>query len=299
MTAVGELVGDGGHPAVGAGVDEPAGPRRPAAGHRRGGARPERLLRAGVAPVPAAPAHRLDSRRRARPSTGPTTPNRLAGRRRRPLADPRCSATTRCRSACSATPRGRPEFLRDADGDELFFVHAGTGIAAHRVRPARLPRRRLPGRAPRHHLPVRAGRAHRRCWRSRRTGRASRCPTGGCSAATPCSTRRCIEVPEAEAVDEAGEFTVVVKRDGHDTRVHVPVPPVRRRRLEGRRRPDAAQRRRHPAGHVAPLPPAAVGPHDVRAPTGSSCARSRPGRWRRTPRRCGCRSSTATSTTTR
>ena len=70
-------------------------------------------------------ADRLDSASRARPPTAPTTPRRLAERRRRPVAHARCSATTRCRSACSATVPGRPEFLRDADGDELFFVHAG------------------------------------------------------------------------------------------------------------------------------------------------------------------------------
>src|SRR4029453_12638303 len=34
-----------------------------------------------------------------------------------------------------------------------------------------------------------------------------------------------IEVPEAEAIEEAGEYTVVVKRLGQDTRIIYPFPP--------------------------------------------------------------------------
>ena len=96
---------------------------------------------------------------------GPGRPPRLRHPPARPGATtsgPRsCSATTSCRSPGTATSEGRPEFLRDADGDELFFVHAGAGPPAHRVRPARLPHRRLPRRAAGHHLPLRAHRAHR------------------------------------------------------------------------------------------------------------------------------------------
>ena len=108
-----------------------------------------------------------------------------------------------------------------------------------------------------------------------------------------------LEVPEAEAVDEDGEFAVVVKREGLDTRVIYPFHPCDVVGWKG----DVAPMRLNVAdfrpGRVAPLPPAAVGAHDVRGRAGSSCARSPPGRWRTTPRRCGCRSSTATSTTTR
>ena len=180
-------------------MTEPPGPRRPAARHGRGGAQPQRLLRAGVAPLPAAPAHRLDLGHRARRTPGL---RHEPPRRRRPqhgdnddLWPTLLLGNDEVSIGVQRYVRGRPEFLRDSDGDELFFVHARHGLAPHRVRPARPT-----GSATTWSCPAAPPTGSSRpsppcCSRSRRTGRASRCPSGACSAATPCSTRRSSRCP--------------------------------------------------------------------------------------------------------
>ena len=194
--------------------------------------------------------------------------------------------------------RGRPEFLRDADGDELFFVHAGTGAAAHRVRPARATASATTSSCPAA-PPTGSSRPSRPCsWPSRRTGRASRCPSGACSVATPCSTRRSSRCPRprrstrratsrswssgtATARSCATRSTRATSSGGRATSPRCGSTST----TSGRSRRPATTCRRRPTRRGWP--------------TASSCARSRRGRWRRTPRRCACRSSTATSTTTR
>ena len=116
---------DGRRAAVGARGHEPAGPRRPAARARWRRSTGARASSARPATSTACTRPPTGSRSRARPPTTPTTP---AGSTGATTSGPRCcSATTSCRSPGTATSEGRPEFLRDADGDELFFVHAGAG----------------------------------------------------------------------------------------------------------------------------------------------------------------------------
>ena len=175
------------------GRHEPAGPRRPAPGHRRGGARPVGLLRPGQPPVPAATRPPTGSRSRARPPTTPTTPAGSTGRddlwptlaARQPPAVDRLAPLR-------AGPTGVPPRRRRR---RAVLRPRRRRPAAHRVRPARLPHRRLPRRAAGHHLPLRARPRPPTCSWSRPTSRASSCPTRACSAATPCSTPPCSRCP--------------------------------------------------------------------------------------------------------
>ncbi len=107
-----------------------------------------------------------------------------------------------------------------------------------------------------------------------------------------------IEVPEAEAIDEAGEFTVVVKRLGQDTRVTYPFHPCDVVGWKG----DVAPMRIN----VADFRPVTSARYHLprrrtrpSSPTASSSAPSPLVRSRTIRRPCDCRSSTATSTTTR
>ena len=215
------------------------------AGHRGGGARALGLLRAGQPPVPAPRRPPTGSTSRGRP---PTTPTTRAGstRPRRPVAHAAARQPRRCRSPGTATRRAAPSSSATPTATSCSSCTPGPGgcapsTARSTTAPATTsscPAARPTGSSRPAHRP--AGR------RGLRVARSS-CPTRACSVATPCSTRPCIEVPEAEAVDEAGEFTVVVKRLGPGHPRHLPVPPVRRGGLEGRRGADADQRRGLPA----------------------------------------------------
>jgi homogentisate 1,2-dioxygenase len=119
---------------------------------------------------------------------------------------------------------GRPEFLRDSDGDQLFFVHAGTGVLRTEYGPLTyrvgdylvVPRGttyRVEPEAPTELLVVEAYES--------RFGLPDRGMLGRHAIFDPAI----LEVPEAEVVDETGEFTVVVKRGGHDTRITYPFHP--------------------------------------------------------------------------
>lgn len=119
---------------------------------------------------------------------------------------------------------GRPEFLRDADGDQLFFIHAGEGVLRteygplayrggdHLVVPRGTTYRFEPAR-PTAVLSVEA------------TGGRFTLPERGLLGRHALFDPAVLEVPEAEAIDEAGEFTVVVKRGGQDTTVTYPFHP--------------------------------------------------------------------------
>jgi homogentisate 1,2-dioxygenase len=113
---------------------------------------------------------------------------------------------------------GRPEFLRDADGDQLFFVHHGAGTLRTEYGPLAyrpgdhlvVPRGttyRVEPETPTQLLVVEANES--------RFGLPDKGLLGRHALFDPAM----LEVPEAEAVEEEGEFTVVVKRAGHDTRV--------------------------------------------------------------------------------
>lgn len=120
--------------------------------------------------------------------------------------------------------RGRPEFLRDADGDLLYFVHHGAGLLRTEYGPLRyrpgdyllLPRGttfRFEVDGPATLLAVEAV-------RSRYT-----LPDRGLLGRHALFDPALIEVPEAEAVDEAGDFSVIVKRGGRGTTVRYPFHP--------------------------------------------------------------------------
>jgi homogentisate 1,2-dioxygenase len=119
---------------------------------------------------------------------------------------------------------GRDEFLRDADGDLCWFVHHGTGTLRTEYGPLAyrpgdylvVPRgttfRFEPGE-PTHLLAIEA------------IGSRYQLPERGLLGRHALFDPAVVEVPEPEAVDEAGEFVVVVKRDGQDTRVTYPFHP--------------------------------------------------------------------------
>jgi homogentisate 1,2-dioxygenase len=119
---------------------------------------------------------------------------------------------------------GRPEFRRDSDGDLLCFVHAGTG----RLRTEYGPLDYRPG----DYLILPRGTTHRfepaqptdllvvEAAQSRFS-----LPDRGMLGRHAIFDPAVLEVPEAEAVDEEGTFTVVVKREGLDTRVTYPFHP--------------------------------------------------------------------------
>jgi homogentisate 1,2-dioxygenase len=121
-------------------------------------------------------------------------------------------------------PGGREELLRDADGDQLCFVHAGRGLLRTEYGPLRygagdylvIPRGttyRFEPEAATQLLVVEA------------FDSAFRLPDRGLLGRHALFDPAMLEVPEAEAVDEVGEFTVVVKRGGEDTRVTYPFHP--------------------------------------------------------------------------
>ena len=119
---------------------------------------------------------------------------------------------------------GGAAFLRDADGDQLFFVHAGSGrlrteygpldyrLGDYLVMPRGTTYRFEPS-APTDLLVIEAF-----------DGRYE-LPERGLLGRHALFDPAMLEVPEAEAVDEEGEFTVVVKRGGEDTVVTYPFHP--------------------------------------------------------------------------
>lgn len=120
--------------------------------------------------------------------------------------------------------RGRDEFVRDADGDLCWFVHRGTGTLRTEYGPLPyepgdylvVPRGttfRFEPAAPAHLLAIEAVRSRYQL------------PDRGLLGRHALFDPAVVEVPEPEAVDEAGEFVVVVKRDGQDTRVTYPFHP--------------------------------------------------------------------------
>ncbi len=119
---------------------------------------------------------------------------------------------------------GRAEFLRDADGDQLCFVHVGTGVLRTEYGPLEyqvgdylvIPRGTTYRFEPSALTELLVIEAHES---------SLRLPDRGILGRHALFDPAVIEVPEAEAVEEAGEFTVVVKRGGHDTRITYPFHP--------------------------------------------------------------------------
>jgi homogentisate 1,2-dioxygenase len=120
--------------------------------------------------------------------------------------------------------RGRAEFLRNADGDELHFVHAGEGVLRTEYGPLTyrpgdyvlVPRGttyRFEPTSPTDTLVIEA------------CDSALALPEKGLLGRHALFDPALIEVPEPEPIDEEGEFVVVVKREGEDTRVTYPFHP--------------------------------------------------------------------------
>ncbi len=119
---------------------------------------------------------------------------------------------------------GNTAFLRDADGDLLYFAHHGAGLLRTEYGPLRyragdyllVPRGttfRFEPTEPTHLLVVEA------------TSGRFELPDRGLLGRHALFDPAIVEVPEAEAIDEEGEFTVVVKRLGRDTVVTYPFHP--------------------------------------------------------------------------
>jgi homogentisate 1,2-dioxygenase len=112
----------------------------------------------------------------------------------------------------------RPEFKRDVDGDELFFVHTGEGL----LRTEYGPFDYRPG----HYLLVPRGTTYRfepssttELLAIEAAGERFSLPDRGPLGRHAVFDPAVVDVPEPEAIEEEGEFVVVVKRGGHDTRV--------------------------------------------------------------------------------
>lgn len=122
-------------------------------------------------------------------------------------------------------PAGTPEwFLRDADGDLLYFVHDGDGRLGTEYGP-------LPYR-PGDYLLVPRGTTHRfeaagatRLLVVQAVHARVDLPDRGLLGRHALFDPAVIEVPEAEPVEQDGEFEVVVRRDGATTTLTYPHHP--------------------------------------------------------------------------
>ena len=119
---------------------------------------------------------------------------------------------------------GRAEFLRDADGDLLYFVHHGDGVLRTEYGPLTyrpgdylvVPRGttfRFEPASPTDALAVEA------------YDGAYSLPERGLLGRHALFDPAVLEVPEPEAINEEGDFTVVVKRGGDDTAIRYPFHP--------------------------------------------------------------------------
>ncbi len=119
---------------------------------------------------------------------------------------------------------GRPEFLRDADGDLLYFVHNGAGRLQTEYGPL--------GYRPGDYLYLPRGTTFRfepaeptdLLVLESRTGPLE-LPDRGILGRHALFDPAVLEVPEPDPVDEEGEFVIVVKRLGVETRVTYPHHP--------------------------------------------------------------------------
>ena len=106
----------------------PAGPCRPAGGHRRGGARPSGVHRPGLASVPDRPADRLGQGRGAAAAWAFDWNQLAPPDQTDPEGDPLVVLSNRDLTVLvSRRSAPMPFFVRDADGDVVYFVHRGQG----------------------------------------------------------------------------------------------------------------------------------------------------------------------------
>lgn len=118
----------------------------------------------------------------------------------------------------------RPEFKRDADGDELFFVHAGAGVLSTEYGPLEY--------RDGHYLVVPRGTTYRFEPSSptdllviEASDSRFELPERGLLGRHAVFDPAVIDVPMPAPVDAQGEFLVVVKRGGQDTCVTYPFHP--------------------------------------------------------------------------
>lgn len=120
--------------------------------------------------------------------------------------------------------RGRSEFLRNADGDELFFVHTGNGCLRTEYGPLNYREGDyliLPRGVTYRYEPVEPTQL---LWVEARSG-LLKLPERGLLGRHALFDPAMVEVPEPEAMDEEGEFVIAVKRGGETTRVTYPFHP--------------------------------------------------------------------------
>ena len=156
---------------------------------------------------------------------------------------------------------------RNADGDELVFVHRGAGelfcdyghLAFEAGDYIVLPRSTMWRIEPSETVTALLVQA---------TNNAYRLPDRGIAGQHAVFDPDVLDTP---AIDEAflaqqdeTPWRVVVKRRDAALDRDLPLQSARRGGLEGRPAAGAAQRARHPADHEPPLPPAALGPLDLR-----------------------------------
>ena len=250
----------------------------------RGGPRLRGLLRQRVDPLP--PAVALPRRARSatssrssatsgcprRTSTGSPTRIRSSPAATGSTAGACCSSTATSRSRSASRPTERDGFYRNGEGDEVLFIHHGTGHRRDDLRRRPLPPARLRRDPARHDLPradaddraSRSGSASTRRARSRRRT-ATATATGSCSSTRRTRSATSTRPRELHTHTDRGEL----RADGPGARrlpgLRPRLPPVRRRRLGRLRLSVHVQHRRLRADH-GPHPHAAAGAPDVPGP---------------------------------
>ena len=205
--------------------------------------------------------------------SGPLQPraydlSKLASSATSPWSATEVLANAHCRIRYWRLDAGMARLARNADGDELLFVHAGRWSPVLRLRAPRDRAGRLRGPAPRHDVanrlrgPARgaAGRGDQLELHASRQGhgRQSRDLRSGNARH---AQDRCRVPGPAERLDALAGRSEATQPGVAD---HLSVQSARRRRLARRALGGPHQRPRHPAADEPSLPPAAVGAHDFR-----------------------------------
>ena len=248
------------------GQDVAAGACGSAGRHVRARDRARRLLRAGDAHVSQAYADGVDLVHRAASSARLRHDEVLVASDRRPGRRRACSATRGSRFACGRLTENMRELARNSDGDELLFVHAGSGdlfcdFGHMTFRDGDyivLPRGTMWRIEPREALLAADDRGDRQ--------RLS--PAGSRDAGRACAVRsgRARDAEDQRSLPEAAgrqrvEGGAEAAQSDFDDRLSV--QSAGRAGVEGDGRAGEVELARHPADDEPPLSPAAVGAHDV------------------------------------
>ncbi len=259
------------------------------AGHLRTRDEQGRVLRPGRVLPSSASADGLDRVRRPAASAR-IRPDAAAGRDGQSLGGRRGPGATHPAAFVSGSASQSMDHLaRNADGDELLFVHERRGRALLRLRAPGACGRRLRDDA-----------ARRRCGGSRSpqpidvlliesTNASYMLPDKGLVGPHAIFDPAMLDTPRIDEAFKAQQSTtqgwqVEVKRRGAISRITYPFNPLDAIGWHGELCAGAAQRARHPSAHEPSLPPAAVGAHDLpvvalrRLHVRAAAVRDRPGR---------------------